>query len=281
MGVFSRIIEGREHMGELPREYLARLAERGRAGHFTPQAQSPRVLVPLRIYDVEEVAPDARGGYRDSPRAPAVHLRARPGNGSGFLDDVRLEVDEAGAIRYRIRLTARQRFFQLVPIAFLLLVGVTLGLSVHRSSAAILVALPILVMSLVSFFTTSNRVGVGARNAIRSALANELANEHIDASLEGSNAYRGRANEIVALLEARAIVLSTDERARILECDDIVTIEEWRRRALTAASTSDLFDGPKLRVATDVAAPSTPASALADAGDLEDEDAKRDTSRTR
>jgi hypothetical protein len=52
---------------------------------------------------------------------------------------------------------------------------------------------------------------------------------------------RAKADAIVAVLEARGIVLSMEMRDRVLGCTDVKTLELWIRRAATVASAEGLF----------------------------------------
>lgn len=51
----------------------------------------------------------------------------------------------------------------------------------------------------------------------------------------------GEAIAVVTVLEARGLVVTPMQRDRILSCTDLVTIEQWVRRAITVASTDELF----------------------------------------
>lgn len=52
---------------------------------------------------------------------------------------------------------------------------------------------------------------------------------------------QGRAESIFAVLAARGIDVSTDERAHVLACQDMATLDRWLARAVTAAATSEIF----------------------------------------
>jgi hypothetical protein len=51
----------------------------------------------------------------------------------------------------------------------------------------------------------------------------------------------GEAQAILTVLEARGIAVSNAERERILASTDLDVLERWLRKALTAASTDELF----------------------------------------
>lgn len=52
----------------------------------------------------------------------------------------------------------------------------------------------------------------------------------------------GRADMVLAVLSVRGITVSEPDRTRITECTDLNQLEEWGRRAVTAASVDDLFN---------------------------------------
>ena len=60
---------------------------------------------------------------------------------------------------------------------------------------------------------------------------------------------KGRAEEairaLLAVLEARGLAVSDDERSRIVGCTDVGVLENWIRRAVTVASVEELFTEPK------------------------------------
>lgn len=51
----------------------------------------------------------------------------------------------------------------------------------------------------------------------------------------------GQARAVVAVLEARGLMLSTEEHVRILACTDLTQLDVWICRAATIVKTSDLF----------------------------------------
>ena len=51
----------------------------------------------------------------------------------------------------------------------------------------------------------------------------------------------GEARAIVAVLEARGIILSTHERDTILSCRDLELLDRWVRRAVSVESAGELF----------------------------------------
>jgi hypothetical protein len=55
---------------------------------------------------------------------------------------------------------------------------------------------------------------------------------------------KGEAKAVLTFLEASGIVVSDAARDRITACTDLVQLEEWVRRSVTATSTDDLFSEP-------------------------------------
>jgi hypothetical protein len=50
-----------------------------------------------------------------------------------------------------------------------------------------------------------------------------------------------RAEDVVIVLEARGIGVSSKDRTRIADCTDLQQLGRWLRRAVTADKASDLF----------------------------------------
>ena len=55
------------------------------------------------------------------------------------------------------------------------------------------------------------------------------------------NVATTKAAAVVAVLEAREISLSDEQRARILTCADIKLLDQWIRRAATIGTADELF----------------------------------------
>jgi hypothetical protein len=51
----------------------------------------------------------------------------------------------------------------------------------------------------------------------------------------------GKAGDIVAILEARGIVVTEGQRQQILECQDLERLNSWVRKAVTLAVVDELF----------------------------------------
>ena len=51
----------------------------------------------------------------------------------------------------------------------------------------------------------------------------------------------GKAEDVLDFLDARGIAVGDEQRARILECDDLELLSKWVRRAATVTSADELF----------------------------------------
>src|SRR5512133_330687 len=51
----------------------------------------------------------------------------------------------------------------------------------------------------------------------------------------------GKADSVLEVLDARGIVVTQEQRRRILECSDLERLGAWLRRAATVADASGLF----------------------------------------
>jgi hypothetical protein len=92
-------------------------------------------------------------------------------------------------------------------------------------------------------------LGVAPNDAARSALealmeTKEYKNDFFDraeAIGEARGEARGEAKAVVKILDARAVGLTTEQRDRVLSCEDINQLDSWFDRALTATSADDVF----------------------------------------
>jgi putative YhgA-like transposase len=55
----------------------------------------------------------------------------------------------------------------------------------------------------------------------------------------------GKAQSVLAFLEARGLSVTAAQRARVLDCTDLATLEGWVRKAATVKTTAELFAPPK------------------------------------
>ena len=51
----------------------------------------------------------------------------------------------------------------------------------------------------------------------------------------------GKAEGVLAVLDARGLPVSAEQRARILGCTDTAELDRWLRSAVTAGNVDDLF----------------------------------------
>ncbi|HSN96981.1 MAG TPA: hypothetical protein VLS89_01745 [Candidatus Nanopelagicales bacterium] len=58
---------------------------------------------------------------------------------------------------------------------------------------------------------------------------------------ETAGVARGKAEAILAIFKARGITVSDAAHARILECKDVATLEQWLARAVTAGSADEVL----------------------------------------
>ena len=82
----------------------------------------------------------------------------------------------------------------------------------------------------------------GAMAEIAVARALEAKENPAIVEMKRESEARGRAESLLAILEARGISVSDDERARILESSDPETLMRWLRRAGTASSLDEVLD---------------------------------------
>ena len=57
---------------------------------------------------------------------------------------------------------------------------------------------------------------------------------------EGRN--EGRVQSLLAVAEARSLLVTPAARARILACDDVPTLDRWIVRAVKASSLESVFE---------------------------------------
>ncbi|OSP45312.1 hypothetical protein B7767_00135 [Streptomyces sp. 13-12-16] len=53
----------------------------------------------------------------------------------------------------------------------------------------------------------------------------------------------GRAEAVLVLLGHRGVEVSEEDRERIIGCGDPDVLDQWLKRALTATSTAEVFEG--------------------------------------
>jgi hypothetical protein len=79
--------------------------------------------------------------------------------------------------------------------------------------------------------------------ATRSALETLMQSQGYEFQSEFARRHtaHGKAEAVLAVLDARGLAVSAPERERILACTDLATLEQWVRRAVTAGSASELL----------------------------------------
>lgn len=58
---------------------------------------------------------------------------------------------------------------------------------------------------------------------------------------EARGEARGKAHAVLAVLEARGLRVSDEQRAKIVGCADLAELERWVRKAVTVKTTGALF----------------------------------------
>jgi predicted transposase YdaD len=51
----------------------------------------------------------------------------------------------------------------------------------------------------------------------------------------------GQARSVLEVFEARQIIVSEEQRSRILACTDLAQLSQWHKRALRVTSVEELF----------------------------------------
>ena len=59
---------------------------------------------------------------------------------------------------------------------------------------------------------------------------------------ETNGMAKAKAEDLLAVLEARQLLIDEAERTRIVECRNLADLDRWFHRALRAARVSDLFE---------------------------------------
>jgi len=59
--------------------------------------------------------------------------------------------------------------------------------------------------------------------------------------LRAESRAKGRAEDILLILDERGIEVPDDVRARITDCTDLETLRTWLRRSVTTTTAGDLF----------------------------------------
>lgn len=90
-------------------------------------------------------------------------------------------------------------------------------------------------------------VGISLGDIARAAFEGLMASGNYEFQSDFAKKHRaagralGEATAVVTVLETRAIVLSNEDKARILACSDLEVLDRWLRKAVTVASAAELF----------------------------------------
>jgi len=68
----------------------------------------------------------------------------------------------------------------------------------------------------------------------------EFVRKHYSAG-KAEGLVEGKAGALVAILEARGLVIDAEERSRIFDCRDLTTLDRWLRQAVVIRSVAELF----------------------------------------
>ena len=92
-----------------------------------------------------------------------------------------------------------------------------------------------------------NALGPAARNALEKLMASgtyqyksDFARKYFGQGV-AKGKVEGKADDILAVLEARGLAAPSDARERIAACTDLAQLDRWVRRAATCASVDELF----------------------------------------
>ena len=79
--------------------------------------------------------------------------------------------------------------------------------------------------------------------SIRDAIAKGRSQGRAEGREEGREEGQAAARAVTVLevLDARGLPITDEQRRRIQECKDIDTLARWLRRAVTVASTEEIF----------------------------------------
>lgn len=97
-------------------------------------------------------------------------------------------------------------------------------------------------------------VGVSLGDAARAAFEDLMTQSNYEFRSDFAKKHRaagksegkaeGKAEGVLQVLDARGIDVSDEQKSRILGCTDIAVLDRWIRRAVTIATTEELFTDP-------------------------------------
>jgi hypothetical protein len=82
-------------------------------------------------------------------------------------------------------------------------------------------------------------VAPATEDVMASALEQLIQRGRLEGEARGK--AEGKAEGVLAILEARGLAVSADQRARILASKDLAELDRWLRRAVSAESIGELF----------------------------------------
>ena len=101
------------------------------------------------------------------------------------------------------------------------------------------------VASITARFCYIPFVNPGTQSLVREREVARRTHEHLmySARAEGrvEGEARGKAEDILAIIEARALPVSDEQRRRILECTELGRLGAWVRKAVTLTDVDELF----------------------------------------
>jgi hypothetical protein len=134
------------------------------------------------------------------------------------------------------------------PVELAMLSALTHGRERRAGRAAILRAMRALdrietARALLYFEFLADKIGIAVDRAAEAYMSEGYKSEFLR-KLHAKGKAEGKADALVAVLEARAFVLTADARARIDSCRDAAVLQRWISRAVTATSLDEVFAGP-------------------------------------
>jgi hypothetical protein len=90
-------------------------------------------------------------------------------------------------------------------------------------------------------------IGISLGDAARAALEDLMAQGNYEFQSDFAKKHRaagkaeGRAEDVLEILDARGINVSSDQKARVLGCADVALLSHWIRKAVTVVSADELF----------------------------------------
>ena len=87
-------------------------------------------------------------------------------------------------------------------------------------------------------------IGISLSDIARTAFEDLMtSNYEFQSDFAKKHRAAGEARGVLNVLSARGLVVSEEQKARILACTDVETLDGWIRKAVTVASADELFTG--------------------------------------